>query len=158
MAASEVMTGGLGLAPQPRSLSGVFAPGGQIYGNGSGIERQAEMDHAENSMSEIEIIRTLFETKWRFDVIQKLCESAQRLSTLERSVPNASKKMLIDTLHGLEELGWISRSDLSTDLKHVQYSLATAWEQRIRHAVEKITAQQGHHKTNGVPIGPDEPR
>jgi len=82
------------------------------------------MDEADHSMSEVDLIRTIFEGKWRFDIIQKVCERPQRLSNLERSIPTATKKMLVDTLHALEQLGWITRSDLSTeDLKHVEYAL-----------------------------------
>jgi DNA-binding HxlR family transcriptional regulator len=114
------------------------------------------MNKAEDSMSEVDLIRTLFEGKWRFGVIQKLCERPQRLSTLERLIPDASKKMLIDTLRGLEGLGWINRSDLSTDLKHVEYALAETWEKRIRFAIAKIAADPTNLETRDSRNGLDQ--
>ena len=99
------------------------------------------MNEAEISISEVDLVRTLFEHKWRFDVIRRLCEKPQRLSNLRRLIPAARKKMLIDTLHALEELGWIVRADLSTDLKHVEYSLQELWEDRLQLVVRRIHAE-----------------
>jgi DNA-binding HxlR family transcriptional regulator len=96
------------------------------------------MNEAEISISEVELVRTLFEHKWRFEVIRRLCEKPQRLSNLKRLIPTASKKMLIDTLHSLEQLGWIVRSDLNTELKHVEYSLQELWADRLQLVVRKI--------------------
>ena len=101
----------------------------------------AEMSEAEVPISEVELVRTLFEHKWRFDVIRRICEKPQRLSNLRRLIPIASKKMLIDTLRSLEHLGWIVRSDLSTDLKHVEYSLQERWADRLQFIVKKIQAE-----------------
>ncbi|RRA49263.1 helix-turn-helix domain-containing protein [Acidipila sp. EB88] len=89
--------------------------------------------------SEVDLIRALFGGKWRFDVVRNLCVSPQRLSTLGRCMPNARKKVLIDTLHALEDLGWIRRSDLSPRNRSVEYSLSGPWKERIELAVRRIT-------------------
>jgi hypothetical protein len=46
----------------------------------------AEVNQAENSMSEVDLIRTIFEGKWRVDVLQRIGEGSQRLSRLERLI------------------------------------------------------------------------
>jgi hypothetical protein len=52
-----------------------------------------------------------------------LVEGPVRLSNLRRKVPTASKKVLIDNLHKLENAGIILRRDLSTKVRHVEYEL-----------------------------------
>ena len=54
-----------------------------------------EMSEAEIIISEVELVRTMCEHKWRFAVIRRICERPQRLSNLKRLIPAASKKMLI---------------------------------------------------------------
>ncbi|WP_263377371.1 winged helix-turn-helix transcriptional regulator [Granulicella paludicola] len=95
-----------------------------------------------NEISEIDLLRTLFEGKWRFDIIRNLCNEPKRLSALERLMPQARKKMLIDTLHALEDLGWVHRSDLSRQSKWVEYSLSAEWSDRIELTLQKITDEE----------------
>jgi DNA-binding HxlR family transcriptional regulator len=99
-----------------------------------------KMTYKEEPVTELELMRTLFDGKWRFDVVRSLCDGPQRLSTLERLVPLASKKMLIDTLHSLDDLGWILRIDLSKPAKRVEYCLAAQWAQRLCSAIQKVTS------------------
>jgi len=97
------------------------------------------MTEQQEPISDVELLRTLFEGKWRFAVVSNLVEGPQRLSTLCRLIPAASKKMLIDTLHSLEALGWLVRIDLSTQLKRVEYGLSDQWNKRLRIAVGKFS-------------------
>ncbi len=61
----------------------------------------------------------LYRGKWRFAVGRELASGPARLSQLRRKIPDCSKKMLIDTLHGLEKVGWIQRQEDATKLKRV---------------------------------------
>ena len=57
------------------------------------------------------LLLTLFQGKWRLQVLQELIKGPARLSHLRRVLPACSKKVLIDTLHGLEDIGWIVRTE-----------------------------------------------
>jgi DNA-binding HxlR family transcriptional regulator len=98
------------------------------------------MTEQQEPISDVDLLRTLFEGKWRFAVVSNLVDGPQRLSTLCRRIPAASKNMLIDTLHALEALGWVIRVDLSAHLKRVEYYLSEQWLVRLRIAVGKVGA------------------
>ena len=53
-----------------------------------------------------------------------LADGPLRLSELRKALPDASKKVLVDNLHGLERLGVIERVDLSTRVRRVEYVLS----------------------------------
>ena len=57
--------------------------------------------------SDADLRRVVLQGKWRLRVLQEIAKGPVRLSHLRRVVPQCSKKVLIDTLHGLEELSWI---------------------------------------------------
>lgn len=97
-----------------------------------------ELDHDQSSLTDVEMARALFEGKWRFDIIRCLCDKPCRLSDLMRQIPSASKKMLIDTLHGLESLSWVVRRGINADTKHVDYVLSDEWSKQLRCAVRRI--------------------
>jgi DNA-binding HxlR family transcriptional regulator len=62
--------------------------------------------------------------RWRLDILRSLTEqSPQRLAELRRSVAGISKKVLLDNLKVLQDSGLISRQDLSTKVKRVEYSV-----------------------------------
>lgn len=82
-----------------------------------------------------DLLRILFHGKWRLSVLREVVRGPVRLSQLRRTMPECSKKVLIDTLRGLEQLGWIKRQDYPSKLKRVEYSLAGKCEQEIRRAV-----------------------
>jgi DNA-binding HxlR family transcriptional regulator len=48
--------------------------------------------------------------KWTAEVMFFLAQGTQRLSTLQRAIPDASKKMLIQTLRKLEHDGLVERT------------------------------------------------
>lgn len=85
--------------------------------------------------SDADLLRAVFQGKWRLRVLQEIVEGPVRLSQLRRVMPECSKKVLIDTLHGLEELGWIERKEYPSKLKRVEYSLTTKCEPDVRRAI-----------------------
>jgi DNA-binding HxlR family transcriptional regulator len=85
-----------------------------------------------------ELLRMIFQGKWRLRILTRLCEGPVRLSELRRIIPEASKKMLIDSIHSLEQLQWIDRRDLSSAVRHVEYSLSPEWSVLLRQALSAI--------------------
>ena len=57
-----------------------------------------------NYSSDTGLLRIIFQGKWRLRVLQEIVEKPVRLSQLKRAMPACSKKVLIDTLHGLRSL------------------------------------------------------
>lgn len=103
--------------------------------DGSAWERRRDTD----------LLRDVFQGKWRLRVLQEIVKGPVRLSQLRRAVPECSKKVLIDTLHGLEELGWIERHEYSFKLKRVEYSLTAEREQDVRRAAAIASREGASH-------------
>ncbi len=80
-------------------------------------------------------LQMLFRGKWRFAVVKELVSGPARLSQLRRKIPGCSKKVLIDTLHGLEQIGWVQRQEYATRLRRVEYTLQDEWAKRIIESV-----------------------
>jgi len=70
--------------------------------------------------NETDLLRIVFQGKWRLRVLQEIVKGPVRLSQLRRAIPGCSKKVLIDALHGLEELGWVERREFPSKLKRVE--------------------------------------
>jgi HxlR-like helix-turn-helix len=62
-------------------------------------------------------------SKWAFPILLELQIGPQRLSTLCRRLPNASKKIIIETLSGLVRAELIQRIEYEGKIKHVEYQL-----------------------------------
>ena len=88
------------------------------------------------------LLRTLFQGKWRLQVLQELMKGPARLSQLRRVLPACSKKVLIDTLHGLAEIGWIVRTEYPARVRRVEYSLAARWAGELREVVEHVQTSE----------------
>lgn len=99
------------------------------------MDRQEFSPDVAGCPSDTDLLRGIFQRKWRLTVLQEVARGPVRLSQLRRVVPNCSKKVLIDTLHGLEELGWIERHEFSSKVKKVEYSLVARCEQQVRRAI-----------------------
>ena len=69
-----------------------------------------------------ELLKAIFHGKWRLEVLRQLVVKPMRLSALVRAIPGCSKKVLIDTLHGLEAVKLVNRVEFSTKLKKVGLS------------------------------------
>jgi len=80
---------------------------------------------AEISPDDTEVLRLMFQGKWRLLIVRRIALGPTRLSDLRRSIPECTKKMLID-LHALERLGWIVRTELPSKVRRVEYRLAEA--------------------------------
>ena len=62
-----------------------------------------------------------------------------RLSQLRRSIPDCSKKVLIDTLHDLEAMGWVVRREYPSSRRWVEYSIAEGWVETLLKLVTDVT-------------------
>jgi len=89
----------------------------------------------QNCPTDTDLLRFVFQGKWRLRVLQEIVKGPVRLSQLRRAVPQCSKKVLIDVLHGLEEVGWIERKEYPSRLKRVEYSLTPKCEQHVRRTI-----------------------
>ena len=88
--------------------------------------------------SDTEVLRALFQGKWRLRIVQVLLLHPLRLSELRRSVPECSKKVLIDTLQDLEALGVVEREDLSSKVRRVEYRIHSAHIDRLREVLKHL--------------------
>ena len=61
-----------------------------------------------------DLLRLIFQGRWRLKVLKELSRAHARLSELRRRVPDCTKKVLIDTLHGLEKLSFIEWREFET--------------------------------------------
>ena len=86
-------------------------------------------------------LQALFRGKWRFRVVRELQMRPARLSELRRSIPDCSKKVLIDTLHDLEEMGWVVRLEYPSSRRWVEYSIAEEWVETLLKVVTDINNQ-----------------
>jgi DNA-binding HxlR family transcriptional regulator len=61
--------------------------------------------------------------KWSMLILIALAEGPRRFSTLTRLVPDISKRMLTQTLRGLERDGFVARAVFATKPPSVEYRL-----------------------------------
>jgi hypothetical protein len=81
--------------------------------------------------------------------LQEIAKAPVRLSHLRRVMPKCSKKVLIDTLRGLEELGWVERREYPTKVRRVDYSLKPTCEQDVRRAISIASREAAAIPPNG---------
>ena len=80
--------------------------------------------------------RELFSSKWKVDLLYLLARGVRRYSRLYDNLRGASKKMLTDSLRGLERDGLVERHVYAEVPARVEYSLtALGWS-----ATELLTA------------------
>lgn len=72
----------------------------------------------------VQFAMALIQGKWKIVILSQLQHGPLRLSQLRRMIPGASKKMLTQHLREMEEDGLVVRSDLSAQLRRVEYSLS----------------------------------
>ncbi len=90
------------------------------------MEPSEKWQHDQEAEDEsIQTAIALIHGKWKIGILTRLKHGPLRLSQLRRMLPGASKKMLTQRLREMEEDGLIVRSDHSTKVRHVEYSLAT---------------------------------
>jgi DNA-binding HxlR family transcriptional regulator len=78
---------------------------------------------AEDDQS-IQFAIALIQGKWKIRILSSVQRGPVRLSQLRRMFPQASKKMLAQSLREMERDGLIIRTDLSGRIRHVEYSLS----------------------------------
>lgn len=96
---------------------------------------------AANRPDDTELLRVLFQGKWRLKIVSRISLGPTRLSELRRSIPECTKKMLIDNLHALENLGWVVRCEVPSTVRRVEYRLSDAYAEAIRRLLEDLNAR-----------------
>jgi DNA-binding HxlR family transcriptional regulator len=66
----------------------------------------------------------ILQGKWRIQILCVMREGPVRLGQLRRLIPSASKKVLTENLRKLESVGLVIRTDLSGQIRRVEYDLA----------------------------------
>ena len=89
----------------------------------------------------------LIQGKWKIGILTRLKHGPLRLSQLRRMLPGASKKMLTQRLREMEEDGLVVRSDQSTKVRHVEYSLATPLGLSALHLIDVLAQWGRQHKS-----------
>ena len=102
---------------------------GQKNGAGPASRRSAGPTREDIEMIErTRAARDLLASKWKVDLLYLLARGAQRYSRLYDNLRGASKKMLTDSLRGLERDGLVDRSVHAEVPVRVEYSLtALGW-------------------------------
>lgn len=75
-------------------------------------------------VSSAEAALCLVRGKWKIPILATMLDGPVRLGQLRRQIPHASKKVLVQQLHGLEKDGIIVRTDFSEKIKHVEYAIS----------------------------------
>ena len=82
-------------------------------------------EHTEYSCAAA-LANEVLQGKWRIQILCVMREGPVRLGQLGRRIPSASKKVLTENLRNLESAGLIVRTDMSRQVRHVEYDLAEA--------------------------------
>ena len=97
-----------------------------------------ENHSGESLPSDVFVMQQIFAGKWRLPVLIELLKGVQRLSELQRAIPEGTKKMLIDTLRSLETLNWVSKHEICIGGRRVEYSLTKAIRPQLVRLIEPI--------------------
>jgi DNA-binding HxlR family transcriptional regulator len=84
-------------------------------------------EHTEYSCAAALAIEVL-QGKWRIQILCVMREGPVRLGKLGRLIPSASKKVLTENLRKLESAGLVIRTDMSGQIRHVEYDLAESFK------------------------------
>jgi DNA-binding HxlR family transcriptional regulator len=105
-----------------------------IRGNHADLARRADRKNAGPTRKDLEMIertraaRDLLSSKWKVDLLYLLARGVHRYSRLYDNLRGASKKMLTDSLRGLERDGFVERAVYAEVPVRVEYSLtALGW-------------------------------
>lgn len=102
-----------------RSRTGVFCAS-EVDRNARVISGPDRARIASSAQSALGLIRG----KWKIAILVQMIDHRVRLGQLRRLIPRASKKVLVQQLHELENDGIIVRTDLSGKIKHVEYTIS----------------------------------
>jgi DNA-binding HxlR family transcriptional regulator len=89
----------------------------------------------------------LIHGKWKIGILTRLRHGPLRLSQLCRMLPGASKKMLTQHLREMEKDGLVMRSDRSTKVRHVEYSLSDSPGRPVLRLIDTLAELGRQHKS-----------
>ena len=92
--------------------------------------------------NDAELLRAIFRGKWRLRVLQEIARGAVRLSALTRAIPECRKKVIIDTLKGLQDEGFVGRTEYHSRVKRVEYSIRTELADDLLRVVKTIAPSE----------------
>jgi DNA-binding HxlR family transcriptional regulator len=105
-----------------------------VPGNHTHSSQRAGRKNATPTRQDLEMIdrtraaRDLLSSKWKVDLLYMLARGVHRYSRLYDNLRGASKKMLTDSLRGLERDGFVDRNVYAEVPVRVEYSLtALGW-------------------------------
>jgi DNA-binding HxlR family transcriptional regulator len=105
-----------------------------VRDDGAGRARHADRKNAGPTRQDLEMMdrtraaRDLLSSKWKVDLLYLLARGVHRYSRLYDNLGGASKKMLTDSLRGLERDGFVERAVYAEVPVRVEYSLtALGW-------------------------------
>lgn len=90
---------------------------------------------------------TLFQNKWRIEILCAMCSGPTRLGQLSRKIPGASKKVLTQNLRQLEASGIVVRRDMSDLVLHIEYDLDRDIKAGVCALLDYL-AEWGRHRLN----------
>lgn len=110
-----------------RTAGRALGPNGAGRSGSSYVEQNAlepsGVDRA-RMVASAEAVLCLIRGKWKIPILVTMLDGPVRLGQLRRQIPHASKKVLVQQLHGLEKDGIIVRTDFSEKIKHVEYAIS----------------------------------
>jgi DNA-binding HxlR family transcriptional regulator len=83
--------------------------------------------------------------KWPTLILIALAVKSRRFNELHRAIPDISKRMLTQTLRGLERDGLVTREVLPTNPPTVIYGVSTLGESLLAPLAALIAWAEGHH-------------
>jgi DNA-binding HxlR family transcriptional regulator len=82
--------------------------------------------------------RDLLACRWTVPVLAALRSGPIRLGELHRCLPDASKKVLTQTLRRLEDSRLLYRRDLSDRIRHVEYHLMPSMRNEVSRLLDEL--------------------
>lgn len=106
------------------SIAGDRADGPQRARSGNAGPTRQDLEMIERTRA----ARDLLSSKWKVDLLYLLARGVHRYSRLHDNLKGASKKMLTESLRGLERDGFVERAVYAEVPVRVEYSLtALGW-------------------------------
>jgi DNA-binding HxlR family transcriptional regulator len=107
----------------------ISVPGNHALGSrGDGRKNAAPTRQDLEMIERTRAARDLLSSKWKVDLLYLLARGVHRYSRLYDNLSGASKKMLTDSLRGLERDGFVERTVYAEVPARVEYSLtALGW-------------------------------
>lgn len=90
--------------------------------------------------------------KWKLRILRHITEGATRFSSLKRTMPDISEKMLATQLNDLEASGIIRRHIIAAKPLHIEYELAAGQDDLVE-AIDKLcNYAAGYAGRNGIAV------